>query len=291
MSRALRGRALPSLTRLRLKGQGLADEGLRLLAEAMHQRPEDVSSLAELTLEDHGGLGLEGCQALASAMRARGCRGLKQLRLVKSGICDAGLGFLAEALRGGGGVELLHLCVEDSPVGVAGLEVLAQALVSGACRNLEILEFWQPTGPSGARLPEKSALALVLAGHAPCSASLRKIYLTRMYDEDLFQLAAALSEPTAVRVQTLRLGTWGPGIEGVTAMLEALRHHGEMSLRDLGITVEADDVEAADQWLTEALDRGWYPKLESVGFQAAGIEVDPSKVQALAALRRRREAR
>ena len=73
-------------------------------------------------------------------------------------------------------------------------------------------------------------------------------------------------------------------------MLEALRHHGEMSLRDLGIVVEADDVEAADKWLTEALDRGWYPKLEAVRFEAAGVEVDPSKVQALAAVKRRREA-
>ena len=224
-------------------------------------------------------------------MRRRGCRGLYDFRLNKSGICDAGLGCLAEALRGGGGAELRALIVRDSPVGVAGLEVLAQALVSGACPNLKILEFWQPTGPPGARLPEKSALAAVLGGHAPCSASLRTIFLPRMYDEDLFQLAAVLSEPTAVRVQILKLGTWGPGIDGVTAMLEALRHHGEMSLTYVGLIVEADDVEAADQWLTEALDRGWYPKLESVGFQAAGIEVDPSKVQALAALRRRREAR
>ena len=176
------------------------------------------------------------------------------------------------------------------------MEVLAQALVSGACRHLETLEVSKARAGTGARLPQHSAVAAVLGGHAPCSRSL-KVFITGipMGNHDLLQLATALSEPTAVRLHVLAVQSRGPGIEGLVALLEALQRHAGGDLKQLYLAVALEDLEAADRCLSEALDRGCYPQLERVGVLTQEADGDESSslrgVNSEAALDRRYEQR
>ena len=150
----------------------------------------------------------------------------------------------------------------EGRLSAGGLEVFAQALLAGGCPRLRSFKCHSWTSSD---LPGDSALAAILAGRAPCSTSLREFNLsgTTLHPPAIMQLAAALSEPTAVRLNVLGLKSAGPGGEDLLAVIESLQHRAGAFLRKLDLKTN-EDLEVVDRALVEALERGCCPQLHDL---------------------------
>ena len=297
--RVLGSHALPCLEVLHLEGLELGIQSLALVGEAMRKRPQEVTSLQTVTLAGRlshrvatDSSSLEaGAIALASMVECRGDRSLQRLRLLLNDMFDLDVEVLATALRAGWGAQLEDVEMVFPHMGSKGVEALCGALVAGACPRLRRLALSCNYGTMK-RLPEEAYLAKMLSGRAACSGTLRELDLsqTSLYPEDILQVAAALSEPTAARLHALRLRSRGPGIQDLLALMDALSQGGRAgaTLRHLELQGAAE-MHVAARTFEEALERGCCPQLQTL--QLRGPRDRPGSLRAYQseALRRRRE--
>ena len=254
------------------------------LTRAMEQRPEEAGCLVELHLSIMAPA--SGMNPLVSLLESRTCRRLKRLRLTFRNLCGSHVEPMASSLASGAGTRLLQELGLAGDLTAQALEVIAGALLAGACPCLRSFRWSTVKGVRD--LPDPSSLAAILAGQAPCSASLKVFDLRRtvLATPGIRQIATALTEPIAVRLGVFGLACEGPGVENVLVLFDGPESRTETFLRKLDIFTRDDD-ERVDTAFTHALERGCWPCLQDVCIEGGGRSRTTS--HSLKALRRRRE--
>lgn len=131
MCGALRERALPQLTTLRLAGCAIGDDGLAALATCLisgKRMPKlkvlDLSGGdddgAEPVAPDRGSIGDAGVTSLANAIEMGALSACRTLSLHRNSIGDAGMRALSGALYAGGAPKLLTIALEGNDATAAG---------------------------------------------------------------------------------------------------------------------------------------------------------------------------